>query len=104
MVFACQSHRDTVLDIWKRRKMRRKRRLSTASVNIFAGVAGRAGANINHARVMRRRDYPKRAAVCQGETSVSNTLTLMPIFLLLTRSVRAVFDVWSAWDGRRQQG
>ena len=98
MVFACQSHRDTVLDIGKRRKMRRKRRPSTGSVNIFAGVAGGAGANINHARVMRRRDYPQEAANCQGEPSGSSPLPLMPIFLLLTKSVRAVFDVW------RQQG
>lgn len=79
--------------------MRRKRRLLTASVNVFAGVAGGAGAKTNHARVMRRRDYPQEAANCQRETSVSSTLTLMPISLLLTRSFRAVFDMWSAWDG-----
>jgi len=79
--------------------MRRKRRLSTASVNVFAVVAGGAGAKTDHARVMRRRDYPKREAVDQGETSVPDTLTLMPISLLLTRSFRAVFDVWSAWSG-----
>jgi hypothetical protein len=79
--------------------MRRKRRLSTASVNVFASVAGGTGAKTNHARVMRRRDYPKRVAACQIETLVSNTLTLMPIYLLLTRSFRAVFDMWSAWNG-----
>lgn len=39
--------------------MRQQRRLSTASVNIFAGVAGGTGAKTNHARVMRRRDTPK---------------------------------------------
>jgi hypothetical protein len=79
--------------------MRRKRRLSTANVNVFAGVAGGAGAKTNHARVMRRRDYPKRVAECQIVTTVPDTLTLTPIYLLLTRSFRDVFDMWSAWNG-----
>jgi len=78
--------------------MRRERRPPKADVNIFAGVAGGASAKTNHARVMRRRDFPKVAVFCQGETSVPDTLTLMPLFLLLTRSFRAVFDMWSAWD------